>query len=151
MGFLDELEDEGPGSEHAAGRDSRIEEGRTTGIWALAIVNVLLAVLAVLAVLFLSSAQSYVVNESAEFGSELDAAVVGLLVMRIACYALMGGFLLSALGMVSMTRVGFRVQYLWALLLCPTLIGAAYGVPVILFLRRAPIRARYFPYVASVS
>lgn len=142
MGFLDQYGDEGASGEPSSREHDRTARRRTSGIWALAILNVLLGALAVLGILFVAAAQGYLVSESAEFGSEMEAAQTGLLVLRIAFYALTAGFVVSALGTISLTRIGLRLQFLWAVLLCLTLVGAVYGLPVLVFLRRG--RARYF-------
>ena len=49
---------------------------------------------------------------------------------------LIGGFTISSLGVISLTRLGWRLQFLWALLLCLTIAGLPYGVPALVFLGR---------------
>ncbi len=133
-------EDPGLSGESAAVR----ERGPSRGIWALAVANLLLACLSFLGLRFLAGAERYLINDSVEFGSDLRAALAGLLVLRILAYFLAGGFLVSALGMISLTRLGWRLQKLWALLLCLTLVGLVYSIPVLVFMRQAGTRSRFF-------
>ena len=114
------------------------------GIWILTLTNLIFAGLAAGGLLFLAAAEKYLINESAEFGSELNAALYGIWALRICSYVLIGGFSISALGVISLTRLGWRLQVLWALLLCLTIAGLPYCVPTLVFLRRSSTRARFF-------
>jgi len=117
---------------------------RSLGLFALFAADLVLAGLAVLLVWWLFGARRYLLNDSAEFGTEMDDALRGLKSLSIAGWILAGGFALSALGVLTRTRAGYRVQVLWALLLCLTLVGLPYGIAVILFLRRPETHARFF-------
>ena len=117
--------------------------GGTLVFWGIALVNISLAVAAVLFLRFLSGAERYLLNDPSEFGPELETAQTGISLLRIAGYALTAGFLLAALGMISRRRVGRVVQFLWALLLCLTLVGAIYGVPILIALMLPSVRARF--------
>ena len=109
---------------------------RTAGIWVLTLVDLALAAACVGAFLFLGQAHSYLLGESAEFGSELDAANLGLWILRIACVVLAVGFVLAAIGVVSMSRLGWRLQRLWAVLMCLTIAGLPYGIAALVLLHR---------------
>jgi len=121
-----------------------VARGRSAGILALTIADLALAVLAAGAVVFLIAARSYLLTESSDFGTEMSDALVGLRVLITAGCVLAVGFLLSGLGVLSLTRLGYRLQALWALLLCFVLVGIPYGLPVLLFLRRPATHARFF-------
>src|SRR5262245_15338818 len=121
-----------------------VARGRSAGILALTITDLLLAGLASGAVLFLIAARSYLLTQSSDFGTEMSDAVLGLRVLITSSCVLAVGFLLSGLGVLSLTRLGYRLQALWALLLCFGLVGIPYGLPVLLFLRRPSTHARFY-------
>ena len=81
---------------------------------------------------------------SPEFGSELTDAILGLKILTMAGWVLAGGFLLSALGVLSLRPIGYRLQALWAFLLCFTVVGIPYGAAVLLYLRRPATHSRFF-------
>ena len=118
--------------------------GRSLGIWLLVLADLALAALALFGVRIVSGASEYASQNSADIGSELEAALAGLTVMRIGLYALAGGFIVSALAAVSLTRIGYTIQLLWAVLVCLSLVGLPYGVPALVFLARKTTRARFF-------
>ena len=129
----------------AEGEDRAPSARRTRGIWAIVLANVLLTGLALLGSWFIAGAERYLINDSAEFGTDLQAAQVGIQILRICCFLLVAGFFLSALGVVSMTPLGWRIQHLWAFFLCLTLLGLPYGVAVLIFIRRPEMRDRFLP------
>ena len=145
-GPLDPVEEEKRAAEPEDLRAWRAPEasGRSRGIFLLFLIDLVLAGLSGGAVWWLFGARRYLLNDSAEFGTEMADALVGLRVMTIAAGVLAGGFLLSALGVLSLSRLGYRVQMLWALLLCVTLVGLPYAIPVLLYLRRSETHARFF-------
>jgi len=118
--------------------------GRSLGILLLALADLALSALCVAGVFWLLGARRYLLFDSPEFGTEMSDALTGLKVLVTAAGVLAGGFALSALGVLTLTRAGYRVQMLCALLLCLTLAGIPYGLAVILYLRRSETRARFF-------
>jgi hypothetical protein len=118
--------------------------GRSIGVFVLVLLDLALAGAAVGAVFFLAGARSYLLTDSSDFGTEMDDAMRGLSFLSRAGWVLAGGFLLSALGTLTLSRIGYRLQALWAVLLCLTIAGAAYGIPVLVFLRRRDTRDRFF-------
>src|SRR5437762_2725796 len=66
--------------------------GRSPGVWILALANLALAGAALYALRVVSGAQEYASRNSADIGSELEAALAGLFAMRIGCYVLAAGF-----------------------------------------------------------
>ena len=121
-----------------------VERGRSLGVLSLVVVDLVLGGLAVGSLFFLWAARAYLLKDSPDFGSEMSDALIGLRALITAGGVLAGGFLLSALGVFSLTRIGYRIQALWAILLCATVAGLAYGLPVLLFLRRRATHARFF-------
>jgi hypothetical protein len=122
----------------------RERPGRSAGIYALVFVNVALAAICILGLRLITGAHEYGVKESADIGSDLEAMLAGLEVMRIALYALAAGFGVSALAVLSPWRIGWFVQALWAVLMCLSVAGIPYGLPVLVFLFRRGTRARFF-------
>lgn len=116
---------------------------RSLGIYLLALLNLLLGVLALCGLEYIAGAQAYALKNSPEIGADLEAALAGLGAMRACLYLLAGGFGISALAVLSLTRAGFGVQVLWAALLCLTLVGLPYGLPTLVFLLRSGTRARF--------
>ena len=118
--------------------------GRSVGIFVLVLLNLLLAGLCILALRTIAGAHEYGIKESADIGSDLEAMLAGLDVMRIALYTLAAGFAASALAVLSLWRIGWLVQALWAVLMCLSVAGLPYGLPVLVFLFRRRTRARFF-------
>ena len=110
---------------------------RTRAVWILTLVDLALAGACGGIYYFLGQAQAYLLGDSPEFGADLDAATLGLRIMRIACLVLATGFVLSALGTISASRFGWRIQRLWAALMCLTVAGLPYGIGALIVLRRA--------------
>ncbi len=126
-----------------AGAGAGPRRGRSLGIWVLVAVNLALAAAAFFFLRYLAGAEKYLLTESADFGAELQSAQTGIAVMRVGAYVLLGGFLLSALGILSLTRIGRFLQLVWALLLCLSVAGLVYGVPVIVLLLTRGMRERF--------
>jgi hypothetical protein len=125
--------------------------GRSPGIWILTVLNLLLAGLCAYGIVFLAGARQYLTGDSAQFGASLDTTLAGLTILRIACFALVVGFALSALCVISLTRVGFWLQILWALVACATIAGIVYALVVLVFMLRRPTRDRFFARPAPIS
>ena len=121
-----------------------VARGRSLGIFALVAVDLALAGLALLGVGFLGGARGYLLTDSPDFGTEMSDALVGLRVLVTIAWSLAGGFLLAALGTLSLTRLGYRLQALWAILLCFTVAGIPYGAAVLAYLRRPSTHSRFF-------
>ena len=75
---------------------------------------------------------------------ETERPLTGLQVLTVLCVTLAAGFSVSALGVISLTRIGYRLQALWCLLVGLTIVGIPYGLTVYMFLRRPSIQARFF-------
>lgn len=120
-----------------------IPRRRTKGIHGFALVNLLLTILSVCLLRVVSGADHYARTEAADIGTELEAALAGLWVLRIGLIVLAAGFTISALGAVSLTRIGWRAQLLWAILVSLSVVGLLYGIPALLFLLRSDTRARF--------
>jgi len=121
-----------------------VARGRSLGIFILFAVDLGLAGLALLGVRFLGGARGYLLADSPDFGSEMSDALVGLKVLVTIAWALAGGFFLAALGALSLTRLGYRLAALWAILLCVTVVGIPYGAGVLAYLRRPSTHSRFF-------
>jgi hypothetical protein len=118
--------------------------GRSLGVFLLVFIDLALAGLAVGGAFFLAGARAYLLADSSDFGTEMSDALTGLKVLTLLCWVLAGGFAVSGLGVLSLTRIGYRLAALWALLVCVTVAGLAYGVPVLVFLRLRSTRERIF-------
>lgn len=118
--------------------------GRSFGIFLLIAVDLVLGGLALVAALWFVGARGYLFTDSPDFGNELADAVLGLKILTTIVWVLVGGFLLSALGVLSLRPIGYRLQSLWAVLLCFTVVGIPYGAAVLLFLKRPSTRDRFF-------
>jgi len=129
-----------------ASQDSPPSSGRrrSLGIYLLALANLLLCALALLSLRLLAGAEQYALKDSPEIGADLDAALAGLSAMRWGLALIAGGFAASALGVFSLTRIGWWAQFLWAALACLSLLGLPYGLPALVFLLRETTRARCF-------
>jgi hypothetical protein len=64
--------------------------------------------------------------------------------MRAAGYVLIAGFGLAALAIASHTRAGYRIHFIWSVLVSLTLAGLVYGIPSLLALRSRSLRDRVF-------
>lgn len=118
--------------------------GRSAGILLLFVIDLALAGASAGGLLLIAGARAYLVKDSSDFGSEMSDALVGLQALTVAGLVLTAGFLLSALGVLSLTRIGYRLQVLWAILVCFTLVGIPYAVAVLVFLRRPSTHERFF-------
>ena len=116
---------------------------RSAGIYTLAAVNLFLAALALLALRIVSGAEEFALTQSADIGSDLEATLLGLSVLRIGLYIVVGGFALASLATLSLTRIGWIIQIFWATAVGLTLAGIPYGVPVLAYMLRARTRARF--------
>jgi len=127
----------------AASEPPRPERRRSAGIWSLAFVNLALAAASFGFVRFLAGTERYLLNESAEFGSDLAASQGGLLVLKVAAWALCAGFSAAALGVVSLTRAGRFMALAWSVMLGLTLVGLLYAIPSLVALTRPSLRDRF--------
>jgi hypothetical protein len=118
--------------------------GRSLGIFLLVGADLALGTLALVAIFWLFGARGYLVTESSDFGTEMLDALLGLKILVAIGSVLAGGFLLSALGVLSLRPIGYRLQALWAILLCLTVVGIPYGVVVLAFMKRRSTHARFF-------
>jgi hypothetical protein len=118
--------------------------GRSLGIFLLTAADLALGGLALGGALWFHGARGHLLTDSADFGTEMSDALLGLRVLITIGWTLAGGFLLSALGVLSLTRLGYRLQMLWALLLCLTVAGIPYGAAVLVYLRRPVTHSRFF-------
>lgn len=136
---------EGWSSEGEPGRAGPETDGGSAGFAILGLVALNLGMVVGMFMLLrhILGAERFLLEESAELGGDLAATLTGLRVLRVAVYVLIAGFGLSAIGMVLRSRRGRVVQVVWAVLLCVTLIGAVYAIPVLLILRRPAVRARF--------
>ena len=159
-------EDIGAGSPLVAGgsfEPPRPARRRSIGIWLLALLDLALAGLALRGLRFVGGAESYLRGTSADIGSDLEAAYAGIHLARYLLLVLIGGYILCALGVVSMTRFGRGIQILWSLLIglgvvafalvapelglvtraALALVAIVYGTGIVVFFARSSARARY--------
>ena len=88
-------------------------------------------------------ARGWEIEKSFDVEEELQAAVTGLNVLITLAVAGVCGFALSALGVLSLSRIGWRLAVAWAALLTLTGVGAAYGLPALVWLLAPPTRSRF--------
>src|SRR2546425_1234605 len=116
---------------------------RSAGIWLLAAVDFALALCFVALIRWLFKVKAYEIERSFDVAEELEMAVTGLNLMIRAAFISAGGFLISALAVVSARRTGWLFAMAWAVVTTLTGIGAVYGLPAFVYLVAPSTRSRF--------
>jgi len=136
----------GPGTPIGRPAAAELEDGsrgRGLGLWLLAGLQIAIAAGLLGWVGTLNSARGWELERSFDVDEELQAALTGLdLMIRVAVIAA-GGFLLSALALITLRRLGWFLAVGWAVLMTVTGLGAVYGLPALVCLFAPSTRARF--------
>ena len=116
---------------------------RSAGIWLLAAVDFALALCFVALIRWLFKVKAYEIERSFDVAEELEMAVTGLNLMIRAAFISAGGFLVSAIALVSARRIGWLFALAWAVVTTLTGIGAVYGLPAFVYLVAPSTRSRF--------
>jgi hypothetical protein len=134
----------GPGTPIGRPAAAELEDGsrgRGLGLWLLAGLQIAIGLLGWVGTL--NSARGWELERSFDVDEELQAALTGLdLMIRVAVIAA-GGFLLSALALITLRRLGWFLAVGWAVLMTVTGLGAVYGLPALVCLFAPSTRARF--------
>jgi hypothetical protein len=121
----------------------RVLQRRTAGLWWLAGIDLGIAVSLLFGVLWLYQVRVYEIERSFDIAEELQIALAGLNLMMVLAVLASAGFAVSLLGVLSLKRIGWLAALLWAIAMTMTGIGAAYGIPAIVYLASRSTRRRF--------